>query len=545
MSTLEHSLIMLLLLTGLLSARPRLPLAVQAVIIGAVALALVAPIAPLDLPWNALAASVIPVLLWQTAQPVVNARRPIKIEEILLWLLIVAGIGSVLALTAELNLAGALLFGVLAASVAWRALEGDETQASYLGPFGPLALAFLLTEIDLLIEVRDVYALMLLGGAVIGVVLGYASVQIALRIPGGLKRNVWSIAQVYLAYGIGLIFGLSGVATALLSIAAYLVYGSRRGLWVSGSLQPRPFDYRPIFGAAVIALAFFGWQTHVSLTGPLLLEVGLGLAVVGTAVWLGRFLKSQAFSVERSFVKVLTQVGLLLVPALLLWPRQALLDPAPLALALVVAAAAMLGTQLAIAPALKLYQWLDEAGAEVERPDQIVGRLLVKDVMLREVVTAMPLTPLLEVARMLGERRLGCVPVVEADGRLVGIITESDLFLKQEHLRYTGQPYLALFKLPVTLEHLPLKYAELGAALAADDVMTRDVIWVKESTSLEHAIRLLMRYNLKRLPVLDADPDAAGKPIGLITRADIIRLFTADQATARSRPGHDQEANQA
>lgn len=545
MSTLEHTLIMLLLLTGLLSARPRLPLAVQAVIIGAVALALVAPAVPIELPWAALAAAALPMLLWQTAQPLLSAQRFVGVQEILLWLLIAVGIGSVLALAAELHFAAALLFGVLAASVAWRAFEADEAQASYLGQFGPLALTVLLTEIDLLIEVRDVYALMLLGGAVIGVVWGYVGVQIALRIPGGLKREVWNIAQVYLAYGIGLVSGMSGVATALLSIAAYLVYGSRRGLWLSGSLQPRPFDHRPIFVIAVAALAFFGWQTHVALTPPLLLEAGLGLVIVGAAVWLGRRLKSPAFSVERSFVKVMTQVGLLLVPALLLWPRQALLDPEPLALALVVAVAAMLGTQLAIAPALKLYQWLDEAGAEVERPDKTAGRLSVKDVMLRAVVSATPQTSLLELARLLGERRLGCVPVVEADGRLVGIVTESDLFVKKLRMPQSEQSYPALFKEPIALDQLPEAYAALGQQLTTSAVMTRKVLWVKDTQSLDYAIRLLLRHDLKRLPVLDGDPGAGGKLVGLITRADIIRLFTADQPADRSHATDDQAASHA
>jgi CBS domain-containing protein len=533
MGTLEHSLIMLLLLTGLLSARPRLSLAAQAAIVGALALAFVAPIVPIEVPWNLLAASVLPVLLWQTAQPLVSASRSIKIEEILLWLLIVIGIGSVLVLSAELSFAGAVLFGVLAASMAWRSLEVDEAQASYLGQFGLLTLAFLLTEIDLMIEVRDVYALMLLGGAVIGVMLGYASVQIALRLPQGLKRNVWSIAQVYLAYGIGLTLGLSGITTALLSMAAYLVYGARRELWTSGELQPRPFEARPIFVAAVAALAFFGWQTHVALTLPLLLEAALGLVIVGVVVWLGRVANLAVFSIKRPLSKVMGRAGLLLISALLLWPRQALLDPEPLALAMVVAVMATLGTRWAIRPTLKLYQWLDEGEADVERAKHDIQQWRVKDAMTRDLVCVTPDTPVIKIAQLLSNR-LGCVLVVETTGRLAGIITESDLFLKQERLRYTGQPYLALFKLPITLKQLPLKYAELGAALAADDVMTRQVVWVTESNSLEHAIQLLMRYDLKRLPVLDADPEAAGKLVGLITRADIIRLFATDQATTRS-----------
>jgi len=208
----------------------------------------------------------------------------------------------------------------------------------------------------------------------------------------------------------------------------------------------------------------------------------------------------------------------------------------------VLAVMATLGTRWAITPTLKLYQWLDEGEADIERARRDIPRWRVKDAMTLDLISVTPGTPVIEIARLLS-RRQACVLITETTGRLAGIITESDLFLKQERLRYTEQPYLALFKLPISPEQLPLKYAELGAALAAEDVMTRKVIWVKESNSLEHAIQLLMRYDLKRLPVLDTGPEAGGKLIGLITRADIIRLFTTNQPTDRSHAADDQTSN--
>ena len=56
---------------------------------------------------------------------------------------------------------------------------------------------------------------------------------------------------------------------------------------------------------------------------------------------------------------------------------------------------------------------------------KLLDTLLVKDVMATEVVVTTPETPLAEAARVLTERKIGCLPVVE-DGRLVGILTESD-----------------------------------------------------------------------------------------------------------------------
>lgn len=60
---------------------------------------------------------------------------------------------------------------------------------------------------------------------------------------------------------------------------------------------------------------------------------------------------------------------------------------------------------------------------------KLLASLLVKEVMTTEVVTASPAQPLVEAARTMLERRIGCLPVVENEGKLVGILSESD-FLK-------------------------------------------------------------------------------------------------------------------
>jgi CBS domain-containing protein len=56
---------------------------------------------------------------------------------------------------------------------------------------------------------------------------------------------------------------------------------------------------------------------------------------------------------------------------------------------------------------------------------QLMDTLVVKEVMTSDVITTTPDTPLAEAARVLIERKIGCLPVVEG-GRLVGIITEED-----------------------------------------------------------------------------------------------------------------------
>jgi CBS domain-containing membrane protein len=57
---------------------------------------------------------------------------------------------------------------------------------------------------------------------------------------------------------------------------------------------------------------------------------------------------------------------------------------------------------------------------------KLLSKLKIKDVMSADVVTTTPDTPLEQAARMLIERKIGCLPVVGADGRLAGILTEAD-----------------------------------------------------------------------------------------------------------------------
>lgn len=535
MVVLEHSLIILLLLVGLLNARPRLPAPARWVVGGALALAFIAPARPVEVPWDWLAALVIPLLLWQAARRLVGARWPADRGDIGLWGLIIVGIGAVLLFTSELALPGALLFGLLAASMTWRATENGNTP-TYLGQLGPLALAFLLAEIAPAVEAPDRFALALAGGAGLGAVIGYAGLQVAQPRPEGRRRDAVSIGQVYLAYGIAWLFDLSSVAAAMFAVIVYVAYGTRRGLWPSGVIRPIPLDAGPVFGLAVIALAFFAWQTHVPLTPILLLEVGLGLLVTGIAVGAGRALKSRTFYAERSFLNVIVRVGLLLVPALLLWPRGVLIDPAPLALALLAAGAATLGAHVALTPLLSLYAWLDEAGVDVERPDRAVNMLPIGSLMAREFATARPDVPVPDLTRQLLKSPTGCVLIVETGGRLMGIVTESDLFVKAERLPQSGRTYPALFKEPAVPEQLPDVYARIGSKYVASDVMNSNVVWVKDSQSVSRAIRLMARHGFRRLPVVNADPAAGGQVVGLLTRADIIRWMSDADRTARQAP---------
>ena len=109
-------------------------------------------------------------------------------------------------------------------------------------------------------------------------------------------------------------------------------------------------------------------------------------------------------------------MGCSLVPALLLWPTEALLEAGPLAVALAAASLVTFGTHIVLTPLLSLYAWPDEAGVRAEHPGDVIKGLAVGDAMVCEYLTAQPKTPMAEVARLLSEHRLAAVLVTEADG---------------------------------------------------------------------------------------------------------------------------------
>jgi len=140
----------------------------------------------------------------------------------------------------------------------------------------------------------------------------------------------------------------------------------------------------------------------------------------------------------------------------------------------------------------------------------------VADFMTTEVVTVTPDTPVLAAARLMLERKISGLPVVDAAGRAVGIVTEHDLLRG-------GKPEGGETR-PHWLERMiaPADLAGNGARLRnVSEVMTRDPVTVAEDTPLEEAGRLIEERGFKRLPVV-----RDGRLVGVIARADLVRALT-------------------
>jgi CBS domain-containing protein len=147
----------------------------------------------------------------------------------------------------------------------------------------------------------------------------------------------------------------------------------------------------------------------------------------------------------------------------------------------------------------------------------------VADVMTRDVLTVTPSTGVQEIARLLWGHGISGVPVVDEAGALVGIVSELDLLMRNANLHIPQ--YLRVLDVMIPLGNKHEFEEELRRALGATaaEVMTDKVITVEPETDLADAATLMMDKDVNRLPVV-----AAGRVVGIISRADFVRLLAQD-----------------
>jgi CBS-domain-containing membrane protein len=157
------------------------------------------------------------------------------------------------------------------------------------------------------------------------------------------------------------------------------------------------------------------------------------------------------------------------------------------------------------------------------------------DVMTTNVITVGPETSVQDVAKLLSERSISGVPVVDTQNRLVGIVSEGDLLHRVE----TGTERRAQRRRRSwwldtigSDEELARNYVK-SHGRTAKDVMTSDVISVSDTSELADIANLLETKRIKRVPVV-----RDGKLVGIVSRANLVRALaaagsrlTADTAT--------------
>jgi CBS-domain-containing membrane protein len=147
----------------------------------------------------------------------------------------------------------------------------------------------------------------------------------------------------------------------------------------------------------------------------------------------------------------------------------------------------------------------------------------VKDVMSRLPVWVSETASFREIAAKLRECRVSAFPVLDAHGKVIGVVSEADLMVKEAVL---GEPGGVAGFLAGLLHHGAR--AKAGGVTAAD-LMTSPAVTIGPDDTVEHAAKLMYDRKVKRLPVIAQD----GRLVGIISRTDILAVFDRTDAEIR------------
>ena len=143
----------------------------------------------------------------------------------------------------------------------------------------------------------------------------------------------------------------------------------------------------------------------------------------------------------------------------------------------------------------------------------LLQRLLVKDAMTRNVITARPYSPLSEVASMMAEKGINGVPILDNEGNLIGMITRTDILQV---------------------------YPDQREKKKVEEIMSRDLVVIEQNASLYNAFQLMTGNQIGRLPVVDSLELAVEPPMtkprrtpGFFSKANTFLTGCLDRSTTR------------
>ena len=139
----------------------------------------------------------------------------------------------------------------------------------------------------------------------------------------------------------------------------------------------------------------------------------------------------------------------------------------------------------------------------------------VKDLMATQIVAVRRNATFKEMAATLRQYRVSGFPVIDDEGKVIGVVSEADLLAKEALA--DGQPGVP-GRIASMVHHKEVKKA---GGVTAGDLMTHPAVTIRPDDSAEHAARLMYSLQVKRLPVVDA----GGCLVGIVSRADVLSVF--------------------
>jgi len=158
----------------------------------------------------------------------------------------------------------------------------------------------------------------------------------------------------------------------------------------------------------------------------------------------------------------------------------------------------------------------------------------VKDVMTRNVISVEANEPVLKAARLMLQNRISGLPVIEATGALVGIVTEGDFLRRGEIGTQKHRPKWLEFLLGPG--RMAAEYVRANGR-RVDEIMTPDPLSVTEDDSLETVVELMERHRVKRLPVM-----RGAQVVGIVSRANLMHALASLARDNALAPAGDDSA---
>ena len=144
-----------------------------------------------------------------------------------------------------------------------------------------------------------------------------------------------------------------------------------------------------------------------------------------------------------------------------------------------------------------------------------------KEIMTTDVIVAKQDDSIADVANMLIAEKIGGLPVVDSENRVVGIISETDILKKEKYIE--AQLYINLLQGLIFLDDLKKVEIDIKqvAAYKVGELMSKDIIKVHEDDKFDDVANVMIKKSINRVPVVDDD----NKLKGIICRYDIIKAL--------------------
>lgn len=145
--------------------------------------------------------------------------------------------------------------------------------------------------------------------------------------------------------------------------------------------------------------------------------------------------------------------------------------------------------------------------------------MLVKELMVSPVITVKSNNTLEHVAKIMIKNRIGCLPVVDNEGKMLGIITEAEFTAEKSTFPFSRANAPKLFGKWMLKENIEDMYKS-AKTMKAEEIMNTSYVYVDKDDSVFDLLNTMIDNNVFRMPVLKD-----GKPVGIITRHDLLKLI--------------------